>query len=52
MKKTVKKELSSENNRKMVESLEDIRSLGKVSRERNDYDSEGRNVVLEGKEIA
>jgi len=37
MKKTVKKELSSENNRKMIESLEDIRSLGKISRERNDY---------------
>jgi len=40
---TVKKELS-ENNRKIGESLKDIRSLGRVSREENDYDSEGRSI--------
>jgi len=39
---TIKKDLL-ESNRKIVESLEDRRSLGKAS-DGNDYDSEGRSV--------
>ncbi|EGI61046.1 hypothetical protein G5I_10736 [Acromyrmex echinatior] len=45
--KTVKKDLSENN--KMVESLEDIRSLGKANSEGNDYDSEGRSVSSFGR---
>jgi len=43
---TIKKDLL-ESNRKIVESLEDRRSLGKAS-DGNDYDSEGRSFGRKG----
>jgi len=45
---TMKKDLL-EDNKKMVESLEDIRSLSKASSEGNDYDNKGRSVSRFGR---